>query len=242
MVEIKRSGRKTNKRVPEIIRGEFPCQWCNKTFSKETILINHFCEQRRRHNQKDTPYGRYGFKAYSAIKKSMQSKTVLTEEEFRQCDFYLACMRWARYVIDSKCLKPFVYLDWLLKNNIPIDQWTNDTIYTRWTQFYTLDEDPWIAFERGMETIVNWGATQGKDVSEYFKQVNGVVLTDVQNVKISGWMIYCSKSGKNWLSSLENGDLELVWPWLNASKWNIKLEKYKDVMEDISTICDEAGL
>lgn len=225
-------------------RGEFECKWCHRVFSKETIVARHLCEQRRRWEQKDTKHARYGLEAYLAIQKHFhRNATAKTEEDFRHSDYYLACLRWGRFVIDINCLDVLEYLQWLLRLNIPIDRWNEDAVYDCYLQDRVFAEDAWDALAHSILTMVRWSENHSKEFQNYFRQAQTArIITDIRKALISGWLVFCSTSGQAWLGSLEQSDLDLVWAWLDVSRWNVKFERAPDTVQKITAICTEAGL
>jgi hypothetical protein len=258
MVEAVREGRKnakgTMKRKPRYVktkepvvlgnRGEFPCQYCARVFSSEKRVTRHLCEQRRRFQQKDAPFARLGMEAFLAIQQMFFGKhNKNTEEDFRRSDFYLACMRWGHFVIDIHAMNSRQYLSWLLKMNVDIDKWDKDEIYDCWLQYYMFLEDPWDAFERSVKKMAIWAEEVHKPYEDYFREAaTARVMTDVRKGWISGWAVFNCKSGREWLSNLAQGDLELVWLWLDPARWRVRLDRMKNEAEDITTICNKSGL
>jgi len=224
-------------------RAAFKCQYCEKTFSKESIVLRHMCEQRRRFQQKDTPFARFGYEAFIEIQKHVFGKGKPLEVDFRKSDFYLACLRWGHFVVDIHCLDAKQYLGWLLKMNVGIDQWNQDKIYDCWLASYVFSEHLWDGFERSVKSIAEWGEKSNQPYGDYFRKAGTArILTDVRSGAISGWMVFCSDSGCEWMSNLETGDLELVWDFLDAVRWKLQLSKYPEESVSISEICKNAGL
>lgn len=249
MVKANRNGQKRIKphyvkEIKPIIvekRSDFICKFCNNSFSSEKTLIIHLCEQKRRFNQKDTVFARFGLEAYIAIQKKLNKEPQVTEEEFRKSKLYLACVRWGHYVVAVRCSSPEKYLDWLLNLNIPIDNWNKDEIYNCWIQNYIFIENPWDAFEKSFKYITVWANELHKKFFNYFKEAgNARILTDIQRGNISGWIIFCSESGQYWINQLEASDLELIWNWINPGRWTIKLEQYKKEADEIKNICKKS--
>ncbi len=226
-------------------RGEHPCQFCNKVFSTEKIMLRHLCEQRRRYQQKDTLHARYGFHAFNEITKNIYGNSVppKTEEEFRRSSYYLACLRWGRFLIDVHCWNPQGYLTWLLKLNVPIDKWNLDAVYDCWIQYWVFVEDPWDSSNRSIETMVNWASEVNADYWDYFRSSGGArVYDDVKKGLISGWIVFNSVSGQEWLGTLSPGDLEAIWPWIDAARWKVQFDCKRDIVEQMKEICNTAGL
>lgn len=246
-ITINRHNRK--KKVPAIPivlgkRDSFVCPFCQREFSREKTITSHLCEQRRRFDQKDSKFARYGYEAFVEIQcKFFGKQSKKSEEDFRKSDFYLACVRWGHFVLDIHVLDVKQYLSWLLIKNIPIDQWDKDEIYDFWLQYYVFVESAWDAFERSITKMTVWGKETGKPYEKYFSEAGDArILTDVRKGWISGWAVFNCKSGREWLNNLAQGDLELVWLWLDPSRWKIQFAKFPDEVEKISAICKEAAL
>ena len=227
-----------------ISRGTYECKWCHRVFSKESIVSAHMCEPRRRWQQKDTAHARLGLQAYLTIQQYFHgTKVTKTEEDFRTSDYYMACVKWGRFVISCNCLDTTEYLNWLLKLNVSIDQWNSEAVYDSWLQQRVFLEDAWDAVDRSINCMMQWAEEMVEDYRDYFKKAQHArIITDVRKTLVSGWVVLCSESGRSWLTSLEQSDLDLVWGWLDVPRWQVKLDRSPDTMQKITAICTEAGL
>jgi hypothetical protein len=233
------------KKVPVVLkpREKHECKWCKRIFSSERTCLVHLCEQKRRWEQKDTQYARYGLEAYFSIQNVLLRNDSKTEEDFRTSDFYLACVRWGRFVIDVDCLHPIDYLKWLIKNKVPIDHWNTDTAYSLWLQEIAFSENIWVAVDRSMNTMMDWAEENTLDFFNYFREAGGArILFDVQRGKISGILLFASESGKDWLHNLSTSDLEIIWPMIDSNKWGMKFQRDNSILPEVSQVCLEAGL
>jgi 5-methylcytosine-specific restriction endonuclease McrA len=245
-IAIKNKKPRHVKPVPVTLkkREEFSCQYCKRIFSSEKTVIKHLCEQRRRFQQKDAPFARFGFTAFTEINNHISGKNnPKSEEDFRQSALYLACLRWGHFVIDIHCMDAKEYLKWLLKMNIPIDHWNKDEIYDCWLQYWIFLENPWEAFERSIKRITSWAEEFKESYKDYFRKAGTArIITDIRNGAISGWLVFSSESGKEWMTSLNSGELELVWEWLHASRWKVRFEKMNDEFDQINYMNKTIGI
>ena len=225
-------------------RGQFKCQYCEKIYSSERIMINHMCEQRRRFNQKELPHAQNGLQAYLAIFSAFYGKTHgKTEEDFRHSDYYLACVRWGRFVIDVNCLNKSKYLKWLLKCSVPIEDWTKDSTYESWLKEVVYQEDAWDAMERSIITMTKWGESSNLPYYDYFRSSNGArTIHDIRRGAITGWVIFCSESGRAWLNSVDASELDTIWDWINVPAWSVKLSQDSEITKSIMDICSKTGM
>jgi len=155
----------------------------------------------------------------------------------------LACLRFGRFVLDINCLNPTEYLEWLQKLKVPIDNWNNDIVYSAWLQDLVFTENIWDAVDRSISTMMEWAEENKLEFNNYFKEAGGArILFDTQRAKISGIILYCSDSGKEWLNNLSASDLEIVWPVVNSNRWSVKFQKDTNIFEEVCKVCNEAGL
>ncbi|VVC05086.1 Uncharacterised protein [uncultured archaeon] len=238
MVERSRTPRKRIKKPAKIIelgnRPKFTCEFCENSFSRQKTLLFHLCEQKRRFQQKDELYARYGFYAFSMLQKNCLRTLPCTEKEFRTSEVYLALVKWGHFIQNIQCLDFKKYLQWLVGLKVPVDKWDKDEIYDCWIQAYVFQENVWASFQRSLETMTNWGEESNSPMEEYFLRAgNARILTDVQRGRITGWIIFLSETGKKWLQNLPNGDMKLVWNWINPERWKLELEKYPLEVKEI---------
>jgi hypothetical protein len=198
--------------------------------------LAHICEEKRRFQQKDILHCRLGYQAFSSMYKKI-SNTKKTEEEFRKSTYYLACVRWGRFVIDVNCIDSNAYLNWLLAQNIPIDKWNTDSVYDLWLPQYAILEMPWDAIGRSVNTMIEWNSD---DFYNYFlKAGDNRIIFDLTKNKISPWIIFLSSKGKSWLGKLDLVELKKIWPWIDPAKWGGNFEKYNEEKDIIIQFLNE---
>ena len=244
IVKTRSAKRKTKNPIVLTEKKEIVCQYCHKIFTSENRVLRHLCEQRRRYQQKDSLFARYGLEAFIAIQHTFFGKNKkITEEDFRKSDFYLACVRWGHFVIDIACLDFQKYLSWLLNLNIPLDKWNKEEIYDCWLQAHVFIENHWEAFERSIKTLISWGEETGNPYELYFNNAGTArIITDIRRGAITGWLIFCSKTGRKWLANINKSDLELIWEWINPARWKIALEKSPIDTNEMTKICEKTNL
>ena len=135
------------------VTSKFSCEFCKKSFSRERTLVSHLCEKKQRWLNKDHPGNRIGFQCWVQFySKHSTSKTKnKTHEEFIYSPYYIAFVKFGSYCVDAKVINIPRYVDWLLKEQIKLDDWTSDRVYNRFLCEYLRIEDPFDAIYRGVE-------------------------------------------------------------------------------------------
>jgi hypothetical protein len=132
----------------------YTCQYCKKTYAKESTLAVHLCEPKRRARNQSDPDVQLGFKAYLRFYEITQGSAKLkTYEDFATSNFYSAFVKFGRYCRGIRCVNFSSFTDWLLKNNKKLDQWTKDEFYVEWLKQYMRKESVDDALDRAFKEM-----------------------------------------------------------------------------------------
>lgn len=221
----------------------YKCEFCNRTFLKESTIFSHVCESKRRWQDKDKHGNRIGFHSWLRFySKNSVSKKLRDYTDFIKSAYYIAFVKFGNYCVDVNVLNVNRYVDWLLDNRVKIDNWTSDKNYTKFLIMYLKDEDPMDAIARSIETTVELAKSDGiqtKDILRYGSR-NKLCYT-ITTGKISPWMLYQSESGLKFLDELDETQLKMVLDYINPESWAVKFKKNVNLVNDMKTLLKEAG-
>lgn len=225
----------------------FTCQYCKKTFSKESTLAAHLCEPKRRAQNQNDPDVQMGFQAYIRFYEITQGSAKLkTYEDFSASNFYSAFVKFGRHCRGIRCVNFSSFTDWLLKNNKKLDQWCKDTFYTEWLQQYVRKENIDDAIERAFKEMQDCAEIDTKlinNFSNYFKYgSSNRICHHIANGRISAWIVYNCDSGVKFLTELNEEQLAIIMPWIDPDFWQQKFRDYAADSEYVKMILKEAGL
>lgn len=222
---------------------KFGCEFCGRTFLRETTIAKHLCEYKQRYMNKDLLGSRIAFQAFIQFyKKNTASKKLKSFDEFVKSAYYIAFVKFGNYCADVNVINVSRYVDWLLKNQIKIDSWTTDTNYTKFLVDYLKDEDPLDAIARSIETTQKLAETetiQTKDVLRYGNRNR--VCYAITTGKISPWMLYQSDSGTKFLDELDTTQVKLVLDYINPEQWAIKFKRNPEKVREVKDLLNAAG-
>jgi len=219
------------------------CEFCKKEFVRERTLFTHTCTIKNRWLSKDLPGNRIGFQAYVQFyKKNSAKKNLKTYEEFIRDPFYSAFTKFGIYCVDIKCVNITRYNDWLLKNNIKIDNWATDTNYTKFLCEYLLVEDPLDAIHRSIEHIIEKATNESVLTKDYLRYGNtNVISNEIAKGKISPWLLYCSNSGVKFIESLRSDQQKMIMDYIDPEKWALKFHREPDITKQVKEILYAGG-
>lgn len=231
------------KKTEETKKPQFSCEFCNRSFLKETTIAKHICEYKQRYMNKDMSGNRIGFQAWLQFyNKNTVTKKQRTCLEFIKSAYYTAFVKFGTYCVEANVINVTRYVDYLLKNQIKIDTWNQDTNYNKFLTQYLREEDHLDAIARSIETcqiLAEQENIQTKDVLRYGNKNR--LCYNVTAGKISPWMLYQSNSGKHFLDTLDETQVKMIIDYINPELWAIKFKRYPDNVSEIKQLLITAG-
>ena len=222
---------------------KYSCEFCKREFLRESTILKHICEQKQRWLQKDLQGNRIGFQSFVQFyKKNSASKKTKTYEEFIKSPYYTAFVKFGNYCVDVNALNISRYTDWLVKNQISIDTWTSDTIYTRYLIDYLKVEDPLDAIARSVETTMDLAEKENILGKDYLRYGNtNKICYAVTTGKISPWMLYQSDSGVKFLDKLNPDHVKMIVDYINPEQWALKFHREPENVRTVKEILNAGG-
>ena len=222
---------------------EFRCDHCRRTFVKPGSFAKHLCEQKRRWQDKDRPPNRIAFQAWLKFYGQMQPSRKKREyRDFSESAYYLGFIRYGLYCCEAGVVNPLAYVDYLLKQNIPLDSWNSDRVYTKYLIFYLRDENPLDAIKRSVEYMLNIAEAENVQLGDVFRYVNSnKICHHIATGKISPWILYRSKSGVEFLSNLNQDQQGVIFEYIDPERWLIKFKREADSVQQVEEIIKAIG-
>lgn len=225
----------------------YTCKYCKKNYNKESTLLAHLCEPKRRYQQEKETGVQFGFRAYLRFYEITQGSAKLkTYDDFVTSPFYTAFVKFGRHLVAIRCINTVSFTDWLLKNNKKIDYWCKDSLYSEWMIEYLKKEAVQDALERALKEMQDYAdmdTALGNSFNNYFRHGNSNrIIHHVGTGRVSPWIIFNCASGVEWLDSLNSEQIELLIANIDPDFWQ---QKFKDYMADTEWVKDlltKAGL
>lgn len=228
---------------PAVTKTDFQCEFCARFFQKETTLMSHLCETKRRWQDRDLPGNRIGYQAWLEFyKRNTASKKVKTYLDFAKSAYYIAFVKFGHYCVDIKCINVNRYANWLLQNQIKIDSWCSDTNYDKFLVEHLKTEDPLDAIARSIETTIELAKAadvQSKDCLRYCN--TNRLLHLVTSGKISPWMLFQSESGIELLERLDAGQQQMIIEYINPEQWALKFRRDPEMTKQVKELLKAGG-
>jgi len=220
------------------------CEYCGKSYVKESTLLAHMCEPKRRWLQKDEKRVQVGFYAFQRFYKlSAGHKKDKTYEDFVKSSFYNAFVKFGSFVNNVRPLYPDKYIDYVVTSNVKLDHWCKNELYETYAIDLIRKEGVETALERSIATMESWAKEKDSAYNHYFLYASSNRLTwDIKDGKISPWLVLNCKSGKQALSSLNEEQLNMLGAVLDPSHWAMRFKRQTRDVELVKTIAAKAQL
>jgi len=231
------------KKTEATTNTKFGCEFCGRSFIRESTVLKHICEYKHRWLEKDRPSNRIGFQAWIQFyKKNSASKKNKTYEEFIKSAYYAAFVKFGLYCVDANVVNVPRYADWLVKNQIKIDTWNADSNYTKFLIDYLRIEDPLDAIHRSIEVCIELAKEENIMSNDMLRFGNkNKICYQITKGKISPWMLYHSNSGVEFLSSIDSTQQKMIMDYINPEQWAIKFKRNQDSVNQVKEILSTAG-
>lgn len=222
----------------------FVCQYCGHGYSRESTLMTHVCEQKRRHLQKDQKAVRVGYDAFNRFfKLSQNNKGDKTYDEFAKSPYYNAFVKFGSYVSNVNPLYPDHYIDWVIRSGVKLDHWCKDALYEKYVLELIHTEPVEVAIERSVKHMQSWAEDNNNLWNCYFRCVSpSRAMFDIKDGKISPWLVLNSLSGKELLNRLDDVQLNALSAVIDPQVWVKRFKADKNDFELVKTIVREGNL
>lgn len=221
----------------------YGCEFCGRSFLRESTIFKHICEYKQRWMQKDLQGNRIGFQAWLQFyKKNTASKKNKTYEEFIKSAYYTAFVKFGTYCASINALNVSRFVDWLLKNQIKLDTWCQDTVYTKYLVDYLKTENPLDAIARSIETTIAMAENEKILSKDYLRYGNpNKICYAITTGKISPWMLYQSESGINFLDKIDATQQKMIIDYINPEQWAIKFKRDTENVKQVKELLNAGG-
>lgn len=222
----------------------YKCEYCNKSFAKESTLFVHMCERKRRFMHQNDRDVQIGFRAFQLFYKiGTASKKAKTYEEFAKSQYYAAFVRFGNYCVDLAIDDVPSYVQWLLANQVKLDKWNSDAIFNQWLRDRLKTESVDRAIERTIMFMQEWSDTNSLTWNQYFDKVpSNLAVFHICSGKISPWVLFASNKAQDFLDKLNPEQLKMVVDYIDVPYWKRTFNKKSDDFTWVQDVLKEASL
>ena len=202
----------------QLSKNTFTCQYCKKSFQRESTLLAHSCEKKRRWQNKDRQDVLVGFASYELFYRiEMQSKPK-EYKDFVDSQYYTAFVKFGAYCLNTKVIDQEQFTRWLIKNKAKLKDWPTDKMYLLFVQDHCKRE----SVERALERFVEH-ASATEYFETFWESASGYLIADwVEMGKISPWLLISSNRAQTALETMPAECMTRIANCIDADYWGKK--------------------
>lgn len=221
------------------------CEFCNKTFKRESTIISHRCVRKQRWVERDEKYMIMALELWvifnnvtcSLTNRKLDFKTFIYTKE---CNAFVAL---AQHLIALRPISNRDFAVYLFRNNVPAKDWVKDSVYRQFVQTFVRKEQPMKGLERSLKTIYSWAEENEMAKTEFYKNVGpGTFVSMISNGRFSPWMFFLSSHIEDVICRLSQEQMRLINPYINPKLWAVNINKYQSEVKAIRTVIKAENL
>ena len=222
----------------------YVCEYCGSGYVRESTLMAHVCEKKRRALQKDEKRVRLGFYAFNQFYKlSAGSKKDKTYEEFCKSSYYNAFVKFGSFVSNVKPLYPEKYINYVVTSGVKLDHWCKEEMYEKYAVELIKKEGVETALERSIETMVEWATENNSVWNHYFLYASpNRAVWHIKDGKISPWLMLNCKSGKEMLNNFNDEQLGMIYHIVDPQHWAMRFKRQTSDVQLVKDVAKESNL
>ncbi len=222
----------------------YQCNFCNKSFKKESTLIVHVCEKKRRHMSRNERHVKMGLLTYQKFYELTQHvQKPKTFEEFASSQYYTAFIKFGSFMVNTMPIYPERFVEYVVTSGVKVDKWCRDQIYENYIAELIKIEPADGALQRSVTTMMNWADANSSTWEHYFKYVDGNRAThDIKEGLISPWLILNCAAGKAMLTRFNDEQLSIIEHIIDPTFWIRRFQSLPADTELVRTVAKEAKI
>ncbi|HEY6435343.1 MAG TPA: hypothetical protein VIY47_02020 [Ignavibacteriaceae bacterium] len=200
--------------------------------------------KKQRHADINLAGPRLGFRTFQRFYAlTTSAKQLKSVQDFIDSNFYIAFVKFGHHLVSLKPLHTSQFIDFIIKNGVPLKDWTKDVVYFTYLEDLIQKEPATNAATRTITNICEWCDSNSVNFSDFFSNISaneGAYM--IKTGKISPWILYLSSKGGDLLNRLTQDHSSMVSGMIDAKYWMRKFKKNNNDVLYIQNILNQAGL
>lgn len=222
----------------------FTCEYCDKEFSKESTLFAHLCVKKQRFLDKDNKNSVVAFMAFRRFfELSGMRKSDKSFKGFIDSVMYNDFMCFGKWINDALVINPQGYVDYLIRGNFKIKDWTKESTYQTYLKTFLFHESPMAGIERSIMCIQTWSEETNTPLESFFEAISTNRAVDLlRNGRISPWIFIICENSIKLLNRLDVSQYKLLGDLMDSKIWTLKIKKHQAEVLECEEIIEGLGL
>ena len=220
----------------------YSCKHCKKSFFNERTWMKHECTAMTRSHEIQTILGQSAYGMYKVWLEKQRRKPPAVEG-FISSAYYSSFYKFAQWCRETGIPDPQKYIELMIKEKIAPALWRRNEAYQIFLEYSDRKSDPYEQVNIAIDTILT--LSEGLEIkpAEVFGRLTSGEITElIQQRRLSPWLLFCSKSFKDWIATLHEGERAALMTNIGIGFWSEKLERSPDVVKNVREIATQLGI
>jgi hypothetical protein len=152
-------------------------------------------------------------------------------------------MKFGNHLINLNVLEPNKFIDYVIKNNLRLNNWTHDIVYENYITELLKSEAPESALARNIELMQKWSQQSGEPWYDFFRKVSPMqAVAWIQAGRISPWVLYNADSAEILIDRCGPEQISMIQKYAKIPQWKIRFNQNKESADWIRVTLRQAGL
>lgn len=220
----------------------YSCKYCSKKFYKERAFMAHECTQMVRSREIQTLIGQMAYGLYKLWLEKQRRKPP-APEGFCSSAYYSSFIKFARWAKETSIPDTEKYVELMVSAKIAPALWRRDDAYRIYLEHLDKKTDPYEQVNISVETIMTLSEGLEIQPAEVFSKFTSAEISELINQRrLTPWLLFCSKSFKDWINTLHEGDRKALMQNIGIEYWSMRLERAPEVVKNVREIAQALGI
>ncbi len=225
---------------------KFKCGYCGKEFAREATVVSHKCDQRDKQLMRNTREGMVALDVWLKFRKFAKmphKKSMQPYDAFAESREFKAFVEFAKYIIDKQPVECDKFIEHLLRDAIPLRDWTTEKVYNNWVHKILRTEPVDKAVQRSIESVQKWSEDTEIGWTKFFAEVSPQrAILMIETGRISPWFIYAASTKGDLLDRFSDEEFMHIYQYIDPTVWNAKKIKFKEDFEHMEATFKAFGI
>lgn len=204
--------------------------------------MKHECSQMIRAKEIQTVDGQRAYSLYK-LWLEKQKRKAPPIETFCSSSYYTSFLKFAAWTRETGIPSPDKYVEMMVKEKISPALWRRSEAYQIYLEYNDKLSSPIDQATITIETILTIAEGLECHPGQIFERFKvGEILELVQQRRLSPWLLFCSKSFKGWVSTLDQHDRQLLMKGIGVDYWAMKLERAPEDVKNLRELAESLGI
>lgn len=220
----------------------YDCKYCKKKFFNERTFMRHECTAMIRHREIQTAVGQQAYGLYKIWLEKQRRKPPAVEG-FISSSYYSSFYKFSEWCRETGIPDPQKYVELMIGEKIAPALWRRNEAYQIFLEYSDKKSDPYEQVNNSIDTIL--ALSEGLEVKPcevFSKFTSGEIMELIQQRRLSPWLLFCSKSFKDWIATLHESERHALMTHIGINYWSEKLERSPEVVKNVREIAAELGI